>query len=493
MTMRKLFALLALVVLALALVVGAKTVLMPSRQLAVAAVMPVAVDGAAASARLGAAVRFKTIASLDDVDASAAEFAGLHAHLQASFPKAHAVLKRELIGKYGLVYTWAGSDATAPGIGLMAHQDVVPVAPGTEGDWQQPPFSGAVKDGFVWGRGAWDDKGNLMSMLEAVEMLAATGFRPRQTIYLMFGQDEEIGGQRGAMQIARLFKERGIRLQFVIDEGLLITEGLLPGLSRPAALVGVAEKGILTLQLTATATPGHSSMPPAQAGQTAIGMLSVALARLEDQQMPLAVRGLSRDMFETLAPEMSGVNRVFLSNLWLFKPLVERQLAKGAATSASLRTTTALTVVSAGNVENVLPGRANATVNVRLLPGDSSEQVIDHVTLVVSNPSIRIDKSPVLAEASKLASTEARGYQLIHKTLRQLHADVVVAPGLMLGGTDSRYFDGVAENIYKFSPVRARPEDLKRFHGTNERISSANYIELIQFYHQLISNSQAAP
>ena len=493
MTMRKLFALLALVVLALALVVGAKTLLMPSRQLAVAAVMPAAVDGAAASARLGAAVRFKTIASLDDVDASAAEFAGLHAHLQASFPKAHAVLKRELIGKYGLVYTWAGSDATAPGIGLMAHQDVVPVAPGTEGDWQQPPFSGAVKDGFVWGRGAWDDKGNLMSMLEAVEMLAATGFRPRQTIYLMFGQDEEIGGQRGAMQIARLFKERGIRLQFVIDEGLLITEGLLPGLSRPAALVGVAEKGILTLQLTATATPGHSSMPPAQAGQTAIGMLSVALARLEDQQMPLAVRGLSRDMFETLAPEMSGVNRVFLSNLWLFKPLVERQLAKGAATSASLRTTTALTVVSAGNVENVLPGRANATVNFRLLPGDSSEQVIDHVTQVVSNPSIRIDKSPVLAEASKLASTEARGYQLIHKTLRQLHADVVVAPGLMLGGTDSRYFDGVAENIYKFSPVRARPEDLKRFHGTNERISSANYIELIQFYHQLISNSQAAP
>ena len=491
--MRKLFALLALVVLALALVVGAKTLLMPSRQLAVAAVMPVAVDGAAASARLGAAVRFKTIASLDDVDASAAEFAGLHAHLQASFPKAHAVLKRELIGKYGLVYTWAGSDATAPGIGLMAHQDVVPVAPGTEGDWQQPPFSGAVKDGFVWGRGAWDDKGNLMSMLEAVEMLAATGFRPRQTIYLMFGQDEEIGGQRGAMQIARLFKERGIRLQFVIDEGLLITEGVLPGLTRPAALVGVAEKGILTVQLTATATPGHSSMPPAQAGQTAIGMLSVALARLEDQQMPLAVRGLSRDMFETLAPEMSGVNRVFLSNLWLFKPLVERQLAKGAVTNASLRTTTALTVVNAGNVENVLPGRANATVNFRLLPGDSSDKVVDHVTQVVSNPSIRIEKSPVLAEASKLASTDAPGYRLIHKTLRQLHADVVVAPGLMLGGTDSRYFDGVAENIYKFSPVRARPEDLKRFHGTNERISTANYIELIQFYHQLISNSLVLP
>ena len=252
-------------------------------------------------------------------------------------------------------------------------------------------------------------------------------------------------------------------------------------------------KGILNLQLTATATPGHSSMPPAEAGQTAIGMLSVALARLEDKQMPLAVRGLSRDMFEALAPEMSGVNRVFLSNLWLFKPLVERQLSKGAATNASLRTTTALTVVSAGNVENVLPGRANATVNFRLLPGDTSDQVVEHVVKVVGNPAIRIDKSPVLAEASKLASTEARGYQLINKTLRQLHPDVVVAPGLMLGGTDSRYFDGVAENIYKFSPVRAKPEDLKRFHGTNERISTANYVELIQFYHQLLGNAQSAP
>ncbi len=491
--MRKLLALLGLVVLALAVVVGAKTLLMPSRQLAVAAVKPVVVDGAADSARLGAAVRFKTIASLVDADANATEFAGLHAHLQTSFPKAHAVLKRELVGNYGLVYTWPGSDVTVPGIGLMAHQDVVPVAPGTEADWQQPPFSGTLNGGFVWGRGAWDDKGNLMSMLEAVELLAAGGFQPRQTIYLIFGQDEEIGGQRGAMQVAQRSRERGIGLQFVIDEGQLITEGVLPGLTRPAALVGVAEKGILTLQLTATAAPGHSSMPPTQAGQAAIGMLSVALARLEDQQMPLAVRGRGRDMFETLAPEMSGVNRVFLSNLRLFKPLVERQLAKGAATSASLRTTTALTVVSAGNVENVLPGRANATVNLRLLPGDSSDQVVAHATQVVSNPSIRIEKSPVFAEASKLASTDAPGYRLIHKTLRQLHADVVVAPGLMLGGTDSRYFDGVAENIYKFSPVRARPEDLKRFHGTNERISTANYIELIQFYHQLISNSQAAP
>jgi carboxypeptidase PM20D1 len=491
--MRKLFALLGIVVLALAVAVGAKTLLMPSRQLAVAPATPVKVDVAAVAERLGAAVRLKTIASRDDAQANATEFTALHALLQASFPKAHAVLQREVVGQYGLVYTWPGTDPKAAAIGLMAHQDVVPVAPGTEGDWQQPPFSGAVKDGFVWGRGSWDDKGNLMSMMEAVELLAAAGFKPRQTVYLIFGHDEEQGGQRGAFQIAQLFKQRGIHLQFVVDEGLLITEGVLAGLNRPAALVGVAEKGYLSVNLSASATPGHSSMPPPEAGQSAIGMMSVALARLEDQQMPLAIRGLSREMFETIAPEMTGLNRVFLSNLWLFKPVIEQQLKKGASTSAMMRTTTALTIASAGNADNVLPGRANATVNFRLAPGDSSDAIVEHVNTVVKNPAIKVEKAAGFSEASKVAATDAPGFQLISRTLRQLHPDVVVAPGLMLGATDSRHFDGIADNIYKFSPVRAKPEDLKRFHGTNERISTANYVELIQFWHQLIGNSAPAP
>ncbi len=491
--MRKLLALIGLGVLALVLAVGIKTFTMPSRQLAVAAVAPVALDIAGASARLAAAVRFKTIASQTDVNANAAEFTGLHTLLQSSFPKAHAVLKREVVGRFGLLYTWPGSDPKAQPIAWMAHQDVVPIAPGTDGDWQQPPFDGVVRDGFVWGRGAWDDKGNLMSMMEAVELLAASGFVPRQTLYLVFGDDEEIGGQRGALQISKLLKERGVRLQFIVDEGLLITEGVLKGLDRPAALVGVAEKGYLTLQLTASAPPGHSSMPPPQAEASAIGMLSAGLARLEDKQMPLAIRGLSKDMFEAIAPEMSGLNRVFLSNLWLFGPVVESQLKKTASTNAMLRTTTALTIVNAGNADNVLPGRANASVNFRLLPGDSSDAVVEHVTKVVGNASVSVAKAAGFSEASRVAASDAPGFRLVARTLRELHPDVVVAPGLMLGATDSRHFEGVADNIYKFSPVRAGPEDLKRFHGTNERISSANYAEMIQFYHQLLRNAQAAP
>jgi carboxypeptidase PM20D1 len=488
--MRKWLAAFGLIVLALALAVGVKTIATPSRQLAVALAKPVAVDAAAASARLGAAVRFKTIASDRDVDANAAEFLALHAHLQASFPKLHAALTREVIGKYGLLYTWAGSDAQAAPIALLAHQDVVPIAPGTDGDWQVPPFSGVQQDGFVWGRGAWDDKGNLMAILEAVELRVAAGFRPRQTIYLAFGQDEEQGGERGAKQIATLLKERGVRLRWVIDEGLLITEGAVPGLDRPAALIGVAEKGFLTVRLTANAAPGHSSMPPVEPGSSAIGMLTRALGRLESGQMPFVLGGVGRQSFDAMAPEMGVVNRVLLSNLWLFGPIVEAELKKSPGANATFRTTTALTVVTAGQAENVLPGRATALVNYRLLPGDSSDAVVAHVVRTIAEPQIKVEREPAGSEASRVASIDGPGYRAIARSLAELHPGVVVAPGLMIGATDSRHFDGIADDIYKFSPMRARPEDLKRFHGTNERISIANYVELIQFYHQLIGNAQ---
>ena len=157
-----------------------------------------------------------------------------------------------------MLYTWPGSNPKLQPMLLMAHQDVVAVAPGTEKDWSVDSFSGVVKDGFVWGRGAWDDKGNLMAQLEAVEMLLASGYQPQRTVYLAFGADEEIGGLRGAARIAALLKERKVRLELVLDEGLLITDGIMPGLKQPAALIGVAEKGYLSVVLKMSATPGHA-------------------------------------------------------------------------------------------------------------------------------------------------------------------------------------------------------------------------------------------
>ena len=478
---------LVLLLVTLALVVGAKTLLTSSRQIAVQPITPVAVDAEQVAARLGAAVRFKTISSDTDPNLSKDEFEKFHAFLAKTFPRVHAQLKREVVGGQSLLYTWTGSDPQAAPIAFLAHQDVVPIAPGTEGKWQAPPFAGEVRDGYIWGRGAWDNKGNLMSQMEAMELLLASGFQPRQTIYLAAGADEEVGGRRGAMAIAALLKSRGVTLDFVLDEGLLVTEGVLAGLSKPAALIGIAEKGYASYVLSVDATPGHSSMPPKN---SAIGMLSGALARLEDKQMPAAIRGVALDMFNTIAPEMNGVNRVLLSNLWLFRPVVQAQLEKSPSSNAMLRTTTALTIVQAGNKENVLPGRAEAVVNFRLLPGDDLEEVHHHVHQAVNDERVTVeprdkDKNN---EASPVSPMDSASYRLLAKTVRETFPDAIVAPGLMIAATDSRHFTGLSRHIYRFSPVRAKPEDLSRFHGTNERISVANYVEAIQFYHQLLRN-----
>lgn len=491
MIKRLFLALLALVVL-LAAAVGINTVRQGSRQLDVPPVPPVALDEKAAAERLAGSLRFKTISSYDQPEANAEEFRKLHAYLQERFPKAHAALKRELVGGLTLLYTWPGTEAAAKPILLMAHQDVVPIAPGTEKNWTVDPFAGEVKDGFIWGRGAWDDKGNLFAQMEAVEMLLASGFKPRQTIYLAFGHDEEVGGTRGAVEVAKLLQSRNIKLDYVLDEGLLITEGIMPGLNKPAALIGIAEKGYLSVVLKVPATPGHSSMPPPK-GTSAIAMMSAALRRIEDEQLPGGIRGVAQEMFATLAPEMSGFGRVALTNLWLFGPIVQAQLEKGASTNAMLRTTTALTVVNAGNKDNVLPGVAEATVNFRLLPGDTRASVVEHVKSKVGSDRFELIALPGGAEPSPVSPTQSSSYQLINKTVREVFPGTLVSPGLMIGATDSRHFQAVSDHIYRFSPVRAKPEDLSRFHGTNERMSVANYGELIRFYHQLLRNNAMPP
>ncbi len=476
----------ALIVAVLIAAIAINTLRHGSRQLNVPAVKPVAFDEMAAARRLAGAVRIRTISYDDKPDAGADELLKLHAYLEQNYPRVHAALKREVVNGYSLLYTWQGTDPSAKPIMLMAHQDVVPIAPGTEKDWQAEPFSGAIKDGFVWGRGSWDDKGNLFGIMEAVEMLTAQGFRPRRTVYLAFGHDEEVGGLQGAHAIAALLQARGVKLDFVTDEGLVITEGILKGLDQPAALIGTAEKGSVTLSLSVSATPGHSSMPPRH---TAIGMMSEALARLEDKQMPAAIRGVAAEMLDTIAPEMHGLNRVLLSNLWLFGPLVKSQLEKGQSTNAMLRTTTALTVVHAGNKANVLPGRAEALVNFRILPGDSADSVAAHTRAVVANNAIKIAPSGPAFEPARISPSDAPSYQLVNRTIRELFPGMIVAPGLMIGATDSRHMAPIADHIYRFSPVRAHSEDLARFHGTNERISVANYAELIRFYHRLLINA----
>jgi carboxypeptidase PM20D1 len=478
-----------LLVLALIVLAGAlatNVVQHASKQLQVAAIPPAAVDEQGAAKRLSESIQFQTISNFLNPERDAEALRGLRAHIEASFPAFHNVAKREIVGGHALLYTWEGSDQKALPIGLLAHQDVVPIAPKTEQDWQQKPFDGVIADGFVWGRGSWDDKGNLYSMLEAAEQMIKQGFRPKRTIYFAFGHDEEVSGLRGAGAIARLLASRGVRLEFVLDEGLLIAEGILKGLDKPAALIGVAEKGYATLVLTARATPGHSSMPPRE---TAIGMMSAALAHLEDNRLPMQVRGAVSEMFDTLAPEMGGFNRVVLSNLWLFKPLLLREFEKSGTTEAMVRTTTALTIFNAGDKDNVLPGNAEASVNFRLIPGDTQASITDHVRTTIRNDKISIGTFEGNYDPPPVTGTGSAAFRKLNQTIREIFPDVVVAPGLMLGGTDSRHYSEVADNIFRFSPVRANSEDLKRFHGTNERLSIKNYGDMIRFYIRLIQNT----
>jgi carboxypeptidase PM20D1 len=339
-------------------------------------------------------------------------------------------------------------DPKAPPITLLAHQDVVPVAPGTEKDWQQPPFDGVIADGFIRGRGSWDDKGNLYSMQEAAEAMAKSGFKPKRTIYFAFGHDEETAGTVGAKGIAALLGSRGVRLDFVVDEGLLITEGIMKGLDKPAALV-----------------------------------------RLEDHRLPMHIPGTVAEMFDTLAPEMNGFDRVVLSNLWLFKPLLLREFEQSGPTEAMVRTTTALTIFNAGDKDNVLPGNAEASVNFRLIPGDTQSSVADHVRGTIPNERISIKPFPSNTDPPPVTGTASPAFQMFNRTTREVFPDVIVTPGLMVAATDSRHYVGITDKIFRFSPVRANSDGLKRFHGTNERLSIEGYADMIRFYRRLIENA----
>jgi len=445
-----------------------------------------AVDAQAVAARLGQAVQLQTVWTPDNAHDQA--FDALHALLRQHFPAVHARLRQQAFGRHALLYTWPGRDPQAQPIALMAHQDVVPVAPGTEQDWQAPPFSGAIRDGHIWGRGAWDNKGNLMAIMEAVEMLLQAGYQPRQTVYLAFGADEEIGGEDGARRIAQWFRQHQIRLGFAMDEGLLITHGMVPGVKKPVALIGMAEKGYLTLKLTAKGQPGHTSMPPPR---SAIGLVSEAITRLEARQMPARMTGLPTLMFEAVAPEVEGPTRWLLSNLWLTEPLLISQLQKVPSANAMLRTTTVATVFQAGERENVLPGRASALLNFRLLPGDRSDAVVQHVQQVLQGLDVTVERQPQVTEASPVSRADTPAYRLLARTLRELQPGIVVAPGLLVGGTDSRHYADVSDAIFRFTPMHASQPDLARFHGTNERISVGNYVEIIQYYERLLRNTDA--
>jgi carboxypeptidase PM20D1 len=477
---KRTFQVVALAIAILVAIVLFNTTRFGSRQIDVARNDEAAPDAAAAVQRLSRAIRFQTVSNQDAGKFPITEFDAFHAFLAQSFPRLGGALKSERINGYSLVYQWPGSDASLKPLLLMAHQDVVPVESVSASQWRQPPFGGTISDGFVWGRGALDDKASLMALHEAVETLVAQGFHPKRTIYFAFGHDEEIGGREGAAKIAQAFAAKNIRFDTVLDEGQVVTQGIVPGIDRPVALVGVAEKGYLSLELVVESEGGHSSMPPAQ---TAVGILSAAIARLEASPFPAAISEPVRRQFAFLGPEQDWIKRAVFANLWLFTPLVELQMDRMPSTRAMLRTTLAPTMLEGSVKENVLPMRARGVVNLRLAPGTSSEAAIRRVQTVIADARVRVVATGTsLSEPSPVTSVDGEAFGKLHRAVKATFPEAIVAPSLVLGATDTRHFITIADNILRFIPARMAREDLSRFHGVNERIGVDNYAEFIRFY-----------
>jgi carboxypeptidase PM20D1 len=437
-----------------------------------------------AAERLAGSLRIRTISSEDPAAFDAEAFGTLHAYLQSAFPRVHAQLRREIVGGQSLLYTWPGRDSSLNPILLIGHLDVVPVETGTEDKWQQDPFRGRIVDGFVWGRGAIDNKAAVLGTLEAVEMLLVEGFRPVRTVYLAYGHDEEVGGAAGARQVAALLKARGVELEMVLDEGGVIGEGILPGISDPLALVGIAEKGFATIELSTRIAGGHSSLPPRH---SAVGILSAAVARLEATQMGARLEGPTRQLFDRIGPRFPTIQRAVLANLWLTAPLVLRSLEESPTTNAMVRTTTAPTIFQAGTKDNVLPSYARAVINFRILPGDAVATVVQHVRRAVDDSRVEVKTvGRFSTEPSAVSSIDSESFKTLERTIRSVVPDAIVAPYLVVVATDARYYGGLSRNVYRFLPLRLTPRDLERMHGIDERIGIREYEAAIRLYRQLI-------
>ncbi len=477
--------LVAAAVLLIALVVN--TLRLPSAQGRAEPATDIRVDKDRVAAHLAAAVRFKTVSNAGTAMPDE-EFVGLQRYLDDTYPKLRIALSKETIGRHSLLYAWPGSDPRAAPVVLMAHQDVVPVEPGSEAGWTHPAFEGAIDDGYVWGRGTLDDKGALIATLEAVEALLDRGFQPVRTVLLAFGDDEEVGGLQGVKQVALTFRSRGIRPSLVVDEGGSIVEGVIPYVASSVALVGVGEKGFVSVDLTVQEPRGgHSSMPPAH---TAIGILAAAIQRLEQNQVPAVLDGPTREMQECLAPEMSFPGRLIVANLWLFRPLVERRMLASSGTAAAVRTTSAVTMIDGGVKENVLPTRARAVVNFRIRPGETVDTVLEHVRHTIADPRVVVKRrGDYWSNPSPLTATEGAQFATMRTAIRMAFPDVVVAPFVFVGATDSRYFAPLSGAVLRFFPFRTDAADLERPHGINERVSVAGLADAVRFYQHLITTA----
>ena len=440
----------------------------------------VEIDGIKASANLASSVKFKTVSNQDKNNFPKQEFENFIQWAASTYPKFHSEMELVQL-EYSLLYKWKGSDESLAPILLTGHYDVVPVIPGTEESWVEGPFSGAISNNRIWGRGTLDDKSGVIGMYEAASYLIERNHQPRRTVYFSFGHDEEVGGG-GAALVASKLKKEGVQLSWSLDEGSFVNKGFFPGVSKLVAPINVAEKGSMNLLIVAKAKGGHSSTPPKK---TAVTILAEALIKLDKKPLPGSLDGLSETMFNEVSKHMPFGYRFLFSNRWLFGSWLDSQMSSSPVINAMIRTTTAPTMLEGSIKTNVLPIEATALINFRLHPRDTIESVTNHVKNAVESKDVEV-RLLGGREASGISEWKSPGYEIIASSLNKVYGEVVSVPGIMIAASDTRHYSKVADNSFRFNPFTIVPKDMTGFHGTNESIDADHLVDGIKTYVEII-------
>ena len=434
---------------------------------------------------LSKAIRIKTISHEDDSKTDWGEFEKFHSFLREAFPLIHKNLEIENVSKASLIFYWKGTDEALEPIAFLAHQDVVPVASGTENDWTHPAFDGYNDGEFIWGRGALDMKNHLICLMESVETLLEEGYRPKRGVYLCLGHNEEVvaGSDNGARDIAELLEKKGVRLDSVIDEGGAMLTAKVKGLiDANLTGIGIAEKGYADFRVTVSAKGGHSSQPPKH---TAIGILSKKVLRLENHQFKAKIMPFVYNLFTSIGKRTTYVGRLVFCNLWLLKPLVLKIMTKIPPAASLVRTTTAVTMSSGSPAANVLPQKASVTINFRIMPGETIADVKRHIEKYMGGENVEIEFVKG-KEPSLISPTDTRAFDTLRRLSVSLNEKNIVAPYLVMGGTDAYNYENVCDNIYRFAPFTIDTVLLLTTHSTNERIPVEQLTSGVTFFKRYI-------
>ncbi len=418
----------------------------------------------------------------------AAVYKSFIAYLQQAFPLTHQKLEVRIINEYSLLYYWKGTDAKKPPVLFLGHYDVVPAEASTLKQWTHPPFRGHVDNECIWGRGAIDDKGQVMSLLEATEKLLTENFTPRQDIYFAFGHDEEIGGEQGALKIAEYLKTKNLEFEMVLDEGGVMVKDVFPGITKTIAFISTAEKGDMNIEMAVFQKGGHSSVPPKE---TAIDILSKAIIKLNKHPMPARLQEPTTEMLNILAPHFDAKTRFALRHRRLFRKKILKKFSDNTGTNALIRTVISTTMLRGGAKENSLPTFAAVNLNVRILQGDSIASVMQYIEKITDDPRIQLTLKRFDHNPSSITPSNGKAWQVLSNTIKENWPDIIISPLVAPGTTDSRHYSSLSKNILRFIPVTVTNESKEQIHGINERIGIAEYRKSILFYTELIKKISA--